>query len=69
MRPNATDLEPQWEVSGGSLEGGQSGVAVWTTPSEPGTYTVSLTLSDGVALFENEISVEVVERDEAEAGG
>lgn len=59
MQPNADDLAPKWFVSDGSSEGGNQGVIRWATPSEPGTYTVRLTLSDGVALFQNEMQVQV----------
>lgn len=66
MRPNPEDLAPTWEVSGGTLESGQRGVARWTTPSEPGTYTVRLTLGDGVFRFQNEMDVMVEARGESE---
>lgn len=59
LQPNPADLAPQWEVSGGEKEGGQRGSIRWATPAQPGQYTVRLTLSDGVALFQNETTVEV----------
>lgn len=62
LQPNPADLEPAWNVSNGSKEGGSRGVLTWATPPEPGTYTITLTLSDGVALFENQISVQVQPR-------
>ena len=31
----------------------------WITPAEPGTYTVSITVSDGVARFQNDIPLTV----------
>jgi hypothetical protein len=68
MQPNAADLTPFWkQPAKGSFEGGQRagqrGSVRWATPSEPGTYTISLRLSDGVHLFENEISVTVQPRE------
>lgn len=69
VRPNQSDLEPRWTVSAGSLEGGQSGVALWTSPSEPGTYSISLSLSDGVYRFDSQMNVSVEPRDPAGAGG
>jgi spore germination protein YaaH len=60
QQPNAEDLKPRWAVSGGKIEDTGRGSARWFTPAEPGSYTVTLTLSDGAALFEN--SVEVVVR-------
>ena len=59
MQPNPTDLTPTWEVSKGSMEGGSRGVLTWITPAEPGTYTVSITVSDGVARFRNDIPLTV----------
>ena len=69
LRPNQADLEPRWTVSAGSLEGGQGGVARWTSPSEPGSYSISLSLSDGVYRFDSQINVNVQPRDAAGAGG
>ena len=63
-RPDSDTLSPQWEVTGGSIEGGQRGVARWTTPSEPGTYTVELRVSDGVFTFQSQTEVTVEQREE-----
>ncbi|HMO53791.1 MAG TPA: glycosyl hydrolase family 18 protein [Tepidiformaceae bacterium] len=64
MRPNEADLQPRWAASGsGTIEALPGGAARWFTPAEPGTYTISLTLSDGVALFENNAPVNVLPRD------
>lgn len=63
LRPNDTDLEPKWNASGGTIESTRRGTANWFTPAEPGTYTISLTLSDGVAMFENSVPVNVKARD------
>lgn len=60
LQPNPEDLKPRWSVSSGTIEDTGRGSARWFTPTEPGNYTISLTLSDGAALFEN--SVEVVVR-------
>lgn len=63
LRPNESDLEPRWAASGGTIESTRRGTANWFTPAEPGTYTISLTLSDGVAMFENTVPVNVKARD------
>jgi len=61
LQPNPQDLAPKWAVSenGGQIEDTTRGSANWFTPTAAGTYTISLTLSDGVALFENAIEVNV----------
>ncbi|GIW17392.1 MAG: hypothetical protein KatS3mg064_0549 [Tepidiforma sp.] len=67
QQPNADDLKPRWAVSSGTIEDTGRGSARWFTPSEPGTYKVTLTLSDGVALFENSVDVTVRARPAAGA--
>jgi hypothetical protein len=61
MQPNSQDLQPKWKVKDnqGTIEDTGRGSANWFTPAQPGTYTISLTLSDGVALFENSVDVNV----------
>ncbi len=61
LQPNGDDLRPRWKVKDnrGTIEDTLRGSAKWSTPSEPGTYTITLTLSDGVALFENSVEVNV----------
>jgi spore germination protein YaaH len=61
LQPNPQDLAPKWKVKDnqGTIEDTGRGSASWFTPAQPGTYTVSLTLSDGVALFENSVDVSV----------
>lgn len=67
-QPNSQDLNPRWAVTdskgdpAGQIEDTGRGSANWSTPAQAGTYTVSLTLSDGVALFENSIEVNVKAR-------
>ncbi|MGE3075615.1 MAG: glycosyl hydrolase family 18 protein [Dehalococcoidia bacterium] len=68
MQPNSQDLNPRWAVTdgqgqpAGQIEDTSRGSAMWSTPAQPGTYTISLTLSDGVALFQNSIEVNVKAR-------
>jgi len=61
MQPNPQDLAPKWMVTdnAGTIEDTTQGAIRWSTPAAPGTYSISLTLSDGVALFENSIDVNV----------
>jgi hypothetical protein len=68
LQPNPADLNPKWEVRDakgdpqGQIEDTTRGSANWFAPGTPGTYTVSLTLSDGVSLFQNSIEVNVKAR-------
>lgn len=68
VQPNPDDLVPQWTVSAGQKDGGARGSIDWTTPSEPGRYTITLTLSDGVSLFQNSIPVDVQAKQATGAG-
>jgi hypothetical protein len=67
MQPHPEDLLPVWFVSDGEKEGGdragRDGVLKWFTPSEPGTHTVKLLLSDGVSQFESQVSVNIQARE------
>ncbi len=73
VQPNSQDLTPRWEVKdskgdpAGQIEDTSKGSVKWFTPPEAGTYTISLTLSDGVALFENSIEVNVKARPTTQA--
>ncbi|MGI8927109.1 MAG: glycosyl hydrolase family 18 protein [Tepidiformaceae bacterium] len=63
LQPHPADLQPRWSAQKGQLEDTKKGLVKWTTPAEAGTYTVTLTLSDGVSQFENEIAVIVQPRE------
>lgn len=63
LQPNPEDLKPVWRASKGQLEDTGKGYAHWATPPEPGTYTIFLQLSDGVARFENKADVNVKARE------
>jgi hypothetical protein len=45
--PDGDSLSYQWEVTGGSITDPNSQNTTWTMPSTPGSYTVTLTVSDG----------------------
>ncbi|MXW24854.1 MAG: hypothetical protein F4Z77_00915 [Dehalococcoidia bacterium] len=55
LQPDQDQLLPRWEVTAGNLVGGERGLVTWQTPLEAGSYTVTLTLSDGVERFESRI--------------
>jgi spore germination protein YaaH len=61
LQPNPTDLIPRWTVSDGQAEGGERGTISWLTPPRPGTYAITLSISDGVVVLENVIEVNVTE--------
>ncbi len=70
-QPSHSHLLPQWEVTAGALVGGDRGLVTWQTPLEAGSYTVTLTLSDGVERFESRIvlALQPIEVVEAEPAG
>lgn len=65
LQPNPQDLLPKWKVTDargdpqGSIEDTTRGSVKWSTPAVAGAYTISLTLSDGVSLFQNSIEISV----------
>jgi hypothetical protein len=69
VQPNPKDLQPQWKASKGSIEDTTRGSVKWLTPAEPGNYTINLTLSDGISLFESEIAVDVQGKDRTPVPG
>jgi hypothetical protein len=58
VRPNGSLLKPYWEASAGTLDGGAKGAVGWTAP-DPGTYEVTLVVSDGVVRVGQRLSLEV----------
>ena len=64
-QPNPQDLQPKWSTSKGAFEDSRKGYITWSTPAEPGTYSVTLTLSDGMALFQSELPANVQAREKA----
>ncbi len=62
LQPNENDLVPQWKPSKGVAQAGTKGILQWTTPAEPGVQTITLTLSDGVSLFQSSIVANVQQR-------
>lgn len=63
-RPNDGALLPIWEAQDGDLGAGAGTSAVWTAPGEPGNYTITFVVSDGVRRFGRETVIAVGEPDE-----
>jgi Glycosyl hydrolases family 18 len=63
MQPNSNDLQPAWNASKGTIQDSTKGAIKWNTPADAGTYTVTLTLSDGVSKFQSEIPANVQAKD------
>ncbi len=59
VKPNGSILQPTWTVSGGQLESTVGSAVTWRAPDVPGTYTVTLIVSDGVMRVGQELSVPV----------
>lgn len=59
VRPNGSLLEPQWTASGGVLESDGGPAVAWQAPPEPGTYTLTLVVSDGITRVGQQIEVSV----------
>jgi hypothetical protein len=59
-KPNGDRFSPQWDATGGTLSGTSGDAVTWTAPQEPGTYDITLTVSDGVVRVGQRFSIEVV---------
>jgi hypothetical protein len=47
-QPNSSLLRPAWQTQAGSIDSGTKGNVVWKAPPQPGSYDISLVVSDGV---------------------
>jgi hypothetical protein len=60
-KPNTDLFTPTWDAPAGNLSATSGGAVTWTAPSDPGTYDVTLIVSDGVVRAGQRVSLEVVE--------
>ena len=60
VAPNEVLLRPTWQIEAGASDAGSRGNVVWTAPDEPGTYELSLIVSDGVIRAQQDIVLEVL---------
>ncbi len=58
-KPNGDLLAPSWSAANGSISPSSGDTTTWTAPAEPGTYDVTLIISDGVARAGQRISIDV----------
>jgi hypothetical protein len=56
---NSVMLRPAWEVQAGSPQPEAKGSLVWAAPAQPGTYDVTLVVSDGVIRASRSIKLQV----------
>jgi hypothetical protein len=58
-RANTQVLEPLWQIQAGQLDEEAAGNVVWKAPAQPGSYEVSLIVSDGVIRAMQTITLQV----------
>jgi spore germination protein YaaH len=61
VKPNTDRFAPEWSAAGGQLSSTSGGSVTWTAPTDPGTYDVTLIVSDGVVRAGQKVSLEVAE--------
>ena len=65
--PYGPYLNPRWQSSDGTVEGGEDGVIVWRAPERAGAYDITLVVSDGVIFVARQIFLLVTEEEEEPA--
>jgi hypothetical protein len=58
-KPNGQLLVPAWEASDGTLDAKSGESVTWTAPANPGTYEVTLIVSDGVVRASQKLAIDV----------
>jgi len=58
-QPNGALLTPAWEASDGTLDAKSGESVTWTAPAAPGTYEVTLIVSDGVVRASQKLALDV----------
>jgi hypothetical protein len=58
-QPNGVLLRPVWQSQAGSIEPTQKGNVVWRAPPQPGSYDVTLIVSDGVVRAMQKVVIDV----------
>jgi hypothetical protein len=52
LQPNSSLLRPEWQIDNRPYQAGRPTIT-WQTPPEPGTYAISLIISDGEMVVQN----------------
>jgi hypothetical protein len=58
-QPNGSLLRPLWQIQAGTSESGTKGNIIWKAPAQPGSYDISLIVSDGVVRAAQKIVLDV----------
>ncbi len=58
-KANTVVLEPSWQIQAGSQEADAAGSIIWKAPAQPGSYEVSLVVSDGVIRAMQTVTLQV----------
>jgi hypothetical protein len=58
-QPNGSLLRPLWQIQAGTSEANPKGNIVWRAPAQPGSYDISLVISDGVVRASQKLILEV----------
>ncbi len=59
-KPNGELLTPAWSAADGAVAPQTGEATTWTAPAKPGSYTVSLIVSDGVVRDAQSLTLDVV---------
>ena len=56
---NTSELEYEWSISGGTINNANQNATTFTTPDNPGTITIGVTISDSSGVIVAEASIQV----------
>jgi hypothetical protein len=59
VAPNSVQLRPSWQIQAGTSEANAKGNIVWKAPPQPGSYDITLIISDGVIRAAQKIVLDV----------
>jgi hypothetical protein len=59
VQPNSVLLRPSWQVQAGNSEPNVNGNLIWRAPATPGSYDITLVVSDGIIRASQKIVLNV----------